>query len=97
MSHHGVFLVARKSHSSINGQAFLKFSMLMSNERDRARELVSSAEVEFYAVLLLRASRAMNLYNVYQPVKNSLATVGLSSSEVLSNSISIGRVTSGQP
>ena len=57
----------------------------------------NSAEVEFYAVVLLRAARAMSIYDIYQPVKNCLSAVVFSSSELLSNSMSVGRMASGQP
>ena len=60
-------------------------------------EWAFSAEIEFYAVVLLRAARAMNVYDVYQPVKDSLSAVVFSSGETLSDSISVGRMTPGQP
>jgi len=46
---------------------------------------------------LAPGARAMNIYDVYQPVKNSLSAMVFSSSELLSDSFSVGRVASGQP
>ena len=56
-----------------------------------------SAELTLHAVFLLPSTGAMNIYDTHKPVKNGLSVAVFGSSEVLSDAMSIARVTSGQP